>query len=91
MVVPVGERLAVINSGLPWWTRADQARREGLPFIPLPFRALQSFEDFIVFKGGLDDVIAEGRFDRYWRVPAEAAARMAATGAVTVTPPARTK
>ena len=84
MVVPFGRRLAVINSGLLWWTRADQARRTGLPFIPVPFRALQSFEDFILFKGGLDNVVTEGRFDRHWRLPAEAAARMAATGAVTL-------
>jgi acetyl esterase/lipase len=82
VAVPFGDRIAVVNSGLPWWTRADQARRAGLPFVPLPFRALQSFEDYILFKGGLDDVIAEGRFDRHWRLPAEAAQRMAATGAV---------
>jgi pimeloyl-ACP methyl ester carboxylesterase len=87
MVVPFGDRLAVVNSGLPWWTRADQARRSGLSFIPVPFRALESFGDFILFKGGLDDVIAEGRFDRHWRLPAEAAARMTATGAVTVRRP----
>jgi hypothetical protein len=84
MAVPFGDRLAIVNSGLPWWTRADQARRSGLPFIPVPFRALQSLDDFILFKGGLDDVVAEGRFDRNWRLPPAAAARMKATGAVTL-------
>ncbi|HET8550352.1 MAG TPA: hypothetical protein VFL57_20215 [Bryobacteraceae bacterium] len=84
MVLPFGDRLAIVNSGLPWWTRADQARRVGLPFVPVPFRALQSFEDFILFRGGLDDVVAEGRFDRRWRLPADAARLMSATGAVTI-------
>lgn len=84
MAVPFSDRLAIVNSGLPWWTRADQARRSGLPFIPVPFRALQSLDDFILFKGGLDDVVAEGRFDRNWRLPPAAAARMKATGAVTL-------
>jgi hypothetical protein len=83
MIVPFGDRLAVVNSGLPWWTRADQARRAGLPFVPVPFRALQSFEDYILFKGGLDEVIAEGRLDRHWRLPPADAKRMSETGAVT--------
>ncbi|MBI1895069.1 MAG: prolyl oligopeptidase family serine peptidase [Acidobacteria bacterium] len=87
-IVSTGERYAVINSGLPWWTQADQARRPGLPFLPVPFSALQSLPDFILFKGGLDNVIAEGLFDRNWQLPADAARKMEATGAVTLREPA---
>jgi hypothetical protein len=32
------DHYAVINSGLPWWTRADQALRAGLSLNPSPFR-----------------------------------------------------
>jgi hypothetical protein len=84
-VTPLGgQRYAVISSGLPWWTRADQANRPGLAMNPMPYRALQSFDDFILFKGGLENVIAEGRFDRDWKLPSAAAAKMRGTGAVTL-------
>ena len=35
-------------------------------------------------RGGLDNVLAEGRFDRNWKLPADAAAKLRATGAVEV-------
>jgi len=83
-VVPVGERYAVVNSGLPFWTGAERARRGGFGFTAPSFRVLQSFGDFILFKGSLENVVAEGRFDRNWKVPREAAEKMLATGAVRV-------
>lgn len=83
-VYPVDGRYLVISSGLPWWTRLDQANRAGLPFIAAPYRTLASFGDYIVFRGGLDQVVAEGRFDNQWRLPAEVAAKLEATGAVEV-------
>ncbi len=83
-IAPVGlKHYAVVSSGLPWWNRADQSNRPGLDRNPLPYRALQSFGDFILFKGGLDNVVAEGYFDRDWRLPPEAALKMRQTGAVT--------
>lgn len=85
-VYPAEGRYVVVSSGLPWWTRLDQARRPGLPFIAAPYRTLQSFGDFILFKGGLDNVVVEGRFDRKWKFPPEAAAKLRATGAVEVRP-----
>ena len=83
-VAPAGERLVVVNSGLPFWTGAERAPRGGFGFVPLIPRLLDSFGDFILFKGSLDQVVAEGRFDRNWKVPPEAAARMLATGAVKI-------
>lgn len=86
-VWPNGNGYVVISSGLPWWTRMDQAKRPGLPWVAPAWRTLQSFGDFILFRGGLDNVIAEGRFDNQWRVPPEAAEKMRATGAVEITEP----
>ena len=83
LITPLGgQHYAVIASGLPWWTRADQSNRTGLAQNPLPYRALETFGDFILFKGGLDNVIAEGSFDRDWKLPPEAASKMRETGAV---------
>jgi len=73
---------ALINSGLPWWTRADQARRAGLPLIPDAYLILNTFPDFVIFKGGLDDVVAEGYFDSHWHLPAAARSKIEATGAI---------
>ncbi|MGB9606351.1 MAG: phospholipase, partial [Bryobacteraceae bacterium] len=83
-VAPAGERLVVINSGLPFWSGAERARRPGFAFVPLVPRLLDSFPDFVLFKGSLENVVAEGRFDRNWKLPPEAAARMLATGAVRI-------
>jgi hypothetical protein len=83
-VYPVDGRYVVVSSGLPWWTRLDQANRPGLPFIAAPYRTLQSFGDYIVFKGGIDTVIAEGRFNNDWNLPADVAGKLRATGALEV-------
>ena len=40
--------------------------------------------DYLVFKGSLTHVVAEGRFDRNWKLPPETAAKIAATGTVKV-------
>jgi poly(3-hydroxybutyrate) depolymerase len=83
-VYPVDGRYVVVSSGLPWWTRIDQANRPGLSFIAAPYRTLQSFGDYIVFKGGIDNVIAEGRFDNDWKLPADVREKLRASGALEV-------
>jgi hypothetical protein len=45
---------------------------------------LSSFGDYILFKGSLANTVVEGRFDRNWKLPAADAAKMTATGAVSV-------
>lgn len=84
LVVSTGKRYALVSSGLPWWTGADQAHRGGDRFAPPLFRLLTTFGDFILFRGSLANVAAEGYFDRNWKVPADAAAKMLATGTVTI-------
>jgi pimeloyl-ACP methyl ester carboxylesterase len=86
-IAPVGARYALVSSGLPWWTGAEEANRGGDPFAPPVFRLLTTFKDFILFRGSLANVISEGYFDRNWKVPNDAsAARMLATGTVNIRP-----
>lgn len=82
-VAAVEGRYVVVNSGLPWWTGAAEAVRGGDEFQPMPLRVAGTFGDFVLFRGSLEHVVAEGHFDRWWRVPKDAAVRMAASGTVT--------
>jgi hypothetical protein len=60
-IVPIGKHYALVSSGLPWWTGAEEARPAvGISFAPPQFRLLQTFGDYILFKGSLANVVAEG-------------------------------
>jgi poly(3-hydroxybutyrate) depolymerase len=83
-LLPVGNRLALINSGLPWWTGAEFTKRPGSRFINTPYRVLLSLGDYIVFRGGLENVVAEGSFDSNWKLAGPEAEKIGATGAVEV-------
>lgn len=83
-VYPAGKHYVLVNSGVPWWHDGEFAKRGGLPFVPEKLRILQSLEDFVLFKGSIEHVIAEGRFTNDWTVPEEPALRMRKTGAVEV-------
>jgi len=83
-VAPIGKRLALVSSGRSWWSGADESGRGGYRFAPPQYRLLSTFGDYILFKGGLRQVLAEGRFDANGKVPAEAAGALKAAGTVTV-------
>jgi pimeloyl-ACP methyl ester carboxylesterase len=83
-IAPVGRHYALVSSGLPWWTEADQAKRALYAFAPEPLALVATFGDYILFKGSLAHVVTEGRFDRNWKLPPEAAARISAAGTVTI-------
>jgi len=85
-VAHAGGRYLLVSSGLPWWTGADQVKRGGFRFLPGAFAVLLTMGDFLLFKGSLENVVAEGLFDGHWKTPAVDAARIAATGAVRVRP-----
>ena len=74
----------LVNSGPPWWTGAEQTKRTGLSFLNAPYSVLLTMGDYLVFKGSLENVVAEGRFDRNWKLPADAAAKIKETEAVSV-------
>lgn len=79
-----GKHEVLVCSGLPWWSGAEEAGIDGDRFAPPIYRLLGGLGDFILFKGSLTHVVVEGRFDRNWKVPADAASRMRATGTVTI-------
>jgi hypothetical protein len=84
-VAPAGNgRYVVVSSGLPWWTGAPEVNRGGDRFAPEPYRLLTTFGDFLLFKHSLANVVCEGRFDNDWNVPADAEAKLAASGTVTI-------
>jgi len=79
---PAGAHYVLINSGLPFWTDAEQAQRGGYRYSPRQLRLLESFGDFILFKGSVANVVAEGRFDNDWKLPPVALAALVASGTV---------
>jgi len=81
---PIGGHYVVVNSGLPWWTGAERLRRTEFRFLPVQPAMAASFGDYALFKGSLEDIVVNGRFDPQWRMPSEDAAKMKATGAVAV-------
>jgi hypothetical protein len=83
-VAPMDGKYVLVNSGLPWWTGQETAKRPGLRFLRAPYAVLLTLPDYIVFKGTLGNVVAEGRFDNDWKVPAADRVKLEATGAVVV-------
>lgn len=84
LIVPNGKHFVLVSSGLPWWTGAEEANRGGYRYAPQVYRLLSTFGDYILFKGSLSNVLAEGRFDQAGKVPAEVADKLRAAGTVTV-------
>ena len=84
VVVPEGRHYTLVSSGLPWWTGADEANRGGYRYAPPTYRLLSTFGDYVLFKGTLANVLAEGRFDRNGQISPEIAEKLRATGTVTV-------
>jgi pimeloyl-ACP methyl ester carboxylesterase len=83
-VAPRGEHYLLVSSGLPWWTGAEEANRGGYRLAPETYRLLSTFGDYILFKGSLAHVLAEGRFDRNGKLAPEAAENLRASGTVTI-------
>jgi fermentation-respiration switch protein FrsA (DUF1100 family) len=83
-LAPQGGRYLLVSSGLTWWNPVEGGRRGGWPFAPPQLRLLSTFGDYILFKGSLANVVAEGRFDGDWKLPPDARRKMAASGTVTI-------
>ena len=88
-IAAVGKHYVLVSSGLPWWTGAAESGRIVNRYQPQPLAELGTFGDYLVFKGSLANVVAEGRFDRTWKVPSADITKMTATGAVEVRGAAR--
>lgn len=84
-VAPVDGRYVLVNSGLPWWTGQEQAPRGGARYLRgAPYSVLLTLPDYILFKGSLANVVAEGRFDTNWKIPAADRSKLLEGGAVVI-------
>src|SRR5205823_3842068 len=80
-VATINGHFVLVSSGLPWWTRAEDVTRPGgSRFAPEQYRLLSTFGDYILFKGGLGNTLSEGYFDRTGKIPADAKAKLEASG-----------
>ena len=83
-VARIGKHLALVSSGRSWWTGADDGDRGGYRYAPPQYRLLSTFGDYVLFKGSLAHVLAEGRFDANGKVTPQDAAALKASGTVTI-------
>jgi len=87
-IFPLSQHYVVVNSGLPWWTPARQEGESGgILFMGNKVEILNQFEDFILFKETPYNIVAGGRFDNNWVLPAEALEAMKSSGVVTIKEP----
>ena len=54
--------------------------------MPGPAGALVGLQDYILFKESLGNAVAAGRFDNNWRLTETDAAKLKASGVVTLLP-----
>jgi acetyl esterase/lipase len=89
-VFPIGGHYVVVNSGLPWWAGSDTpptgtaGRRPRFRFYAWPSALLSDFKDYLLFKGSPENAVAEGFFDRDWGLSEADAAKLQASGAITL-------
>jgi pimeloyl-ACP methyl ester carboxylesterase len=83
-IAPAGNHYVLINSGLPWWTGADQIKWPRYQFFYPPAGVLSHFGDYLLFRGSLDNIVAEGRFDPHWKLSPDAVSKMQSTSAVVI-------
>lgn len=76
-VFPLDGHYVAVSSGLPWWTDPNA---QGFRFIPPAVIRLMDFKDFILFKSGVGNVIADGYFDN-WKLPEAEKAKIKTSGA----------
>jgi predicted esterase len=80
-VYPMNNRYVVVSSGLPWWT----STKPGQPtFSTLVRQTIPGFKDFLLFKDGNDNKVAEGYFDQEWKVPPSDKTLLSGAGVITL-------
>lgn len=87
-VFPVDNHYVIVNSGLPWWTpKVPKAGQQGgmrMAFLNATLDGLRDYKDFVLFKNTPDEIISQGAFDNDWKIPAGEAAKLKASGVITV-------
>ncbi len=86
-VFPMNNHYILINSGLPWWTPkvpkiGERNNSTSFAFLSPVMNILSNYKDFILFKNTPDNIVSEGYFDNDWKLPADEAAKMKASGVI---------
>jgi len=77
----VGVTRVVVISGLP---PSIPGAAAGPSWLPPLQRAVATLPDYVLFRGSLDNRVAEGYFDQNWRLPPDADRRLRSLPAITV-------
>lgn len=64
-VFPIDGHYVAVSSGLPWWTGPQERNYR----FPPAFAEVPDLKDYVLFKGTLKNVVAEGYFDHNWKMP----------------------
>ncbi|MEZ5071242.1 MAG: alpha/beta hydrolase-fold protein [Bacteroidales bacterium] len=86
-IFPMNKRYVLVSSGLPWWTSPPPEPGQGpMSFFANTSKAesLSTTEDFLLFRETNDKVVASGKFDNLWKLPAGAAEKLKASQVVTM-------
>lgn len=93
-IFPVNGRYVVVSSGIPFWQSSSDEQTIGATTVAgrvryrfssaTDARILTSFPDFILFKGGNNNVISEGYFNHDWTLPASEIEKLKAVEGVKV-------
>ncbi|MFQ6044960.1 MAG: glycoside hydrolase family 3 C-terminal domain-containing protein [Gemmatimonadales bacterium] len=81
-VFPIDSNYVLVNEGRPWWD--SEAAGAGFFAGAVPSLQLANRQDYLLFNARDGYTIAEGRFDRTWRLPPRQAAQLRNSGAVIV-------
>jgi predicted esterase len=76
---PMNNRYVVVNSGLPWWTTTKPTQQT---FSGMIRQTIPGFKDFLLFKDGNDNKVAEGYFSNDWTLSAADKTALVNTGVV---------
>lgn len=89
-IFPVTGRYVVVSSGIPFWQSSPDEQAIGATTVAgrvryrfssaTDARILTSFPDFILFKGGNNNIISEGYFNHDWTLSAESMEKIKAIG-----------
>ncbi|WP_209330397.1 prolyl oligopeptidase family serine peptidase [Lunatimonas salinarum] len=80
-IYPHNGQYVVVNSGLPWW---GGSRAPGFNFVGEVHQKLGTFKDFRLYKGHVDEVLAEGYFDTRWQLADTDSELLINSGVITV-------
>jgi pimeloyl-ACP methyl ester carboxylesterase len=84
-IFPINQHYVLINSGLSWWTGPAGSGDSQMSMLGgSRAGSLSKSDDFLLFKGTNDNVIANGNFDNNWSLPSEAINKFKNSAVITI-------